>query len=203
MKNRFMKDYFNTIKKLDSYDYLKGYLIFYSSQTIDGIKPATVISLAKTGKNEYRTFQEYKEKIEVDLDIKTFVLKERESSATIIIYNEDSLKDSLFENNNKAFLKRFGYTKCVTLKDYLNVLKTRFNLSNLCPHEIGIFLGYPLNEIKTYINCPNKECIFYGYWKVYHDIDLAKVIFRKYDKIKYTMMAEFLNLIEKDLEIAV
>lgn len=57
----------------------------------------------------------------------------------------------------------------------------------MCPHEIGIFLGYPLIDVAIFANCPDKKCLSVGYWKVYSNIDEAKKIFNRYDMArKYT-----------------
>ncbi|KZL90569.1 hypothetical protein CLMAG_43410 [Clostridium magnum DSM 2767] len=73
------------------------------------------------------------------------------------------------------------------LEDALILLSKRFE--NLCPHEIGIFLGYPVDDVAFFIDCPNEKCKMVGYWKVYHDIEEAKNIFKKYDDIKNNIIS--------------
>ena len=52
------------------------------------------------------------------------------------------------------------------------------------PHEIGVFLGYPIEDVIGFIN--NKGCNFKccGYWKVYGDKEKAIKEFARYDKCR-------------------
>ncbi|MPN31536.1 hypothetical protein SDC9_179010 [bioreactor metagenome] len=54
----------------------------------------------------------------------------------------------------------------------------------VCPHELGIFLGFPLEDVKEFITNPYKECLLCGYWKVYHNKEKALKTFKYYDEAK-------------------
>ncbi|MCR5154354.1 MAG: DUF3793 family protein, partial [Lachnospiraceae bacterium] len=45
--------------------------------------------------------------------------------------------------------------------------------------EIGIFLGYPLEDVKGFIENKGKNYKTCGLWKVYKDENFAKGIFEK------------------------
>ena len=92
------------------------------------------------------------------------------------------LKEQLCKKEHIEFLSRFGYQNDWDYLQYLEFLKKRY--TNLCPHEIGVFLGYPIYDVMQFISCPNKECRFVGYWKVYENEEVAKEIFRSYDEAK-------------------
>ena len=42
------------------------------------------------------------------------------------------------------------------------------------PHEMGAFLGYPLSDVKGFIEHEGKDFLCSGYWKVYSDETGAK-----------------------------
>ena len=63
------------------------------------------------------------------------------------------------------------------------MLKNRYKEFN-CPHELGIFLGFPLNDVMDFMNCKNKKCLSCGYWLVYNNLQEAKETFSMYDKVK-------------------
>lgn len=69
------------------------------------------------------------------------------------------------------------------INNYVNTLKDRYEKYN-CPHELGVFLGYPLDDVRDFMEYNNKKCLGCGYWRVYNDITRAKEIFSKYDKVK-------------------
>ena len=50
------------------------------------------------------------------------------------------------------------------------------------PHEIGLFLGYPIDDVISFIENKGKNFKCCGCWKVYHDEDNAKKTFEKYKK---------------------
>jgi hypothetical protein len=82
------------------------------------------------------------------------------------------------------FLEIFGYRKEVSLEAKLEQLRERFNCICPCPHEIGIFLGIPLEDVKGFILKPETECLLNGYWRVYSNLESAKLEFKRYDLIK-------------------
>ena len=61
------------------------------------------------------------------------------------------------------------------------------------PHEIGAFLGYPVNDVRGFIQNEGKGCLMTGYWKVYENLAGAKMIFNKYDRAKDSAVNEFLT----------
>ena len=50
------------------------------------------------------------------------------------------------------------------------------------PHEVGLFLGYPPEDVEGFIENKARSCKLTGYWKVYSDEEKAKKIFAKYSK---------------------
>ena len=50
------------------------------------------------------------------------------------------------------------------------------------PHEIGLFLGYPVSDVVGFMKSPEEGVKYTGFWKVYGDIDHALKTFEKYRK---------------------
>ena len=61
-------------------------------------------------------------------------------------------------------------------------LVCRFRESSEFPHEVGLFLSYPPEDVKGFINhCAGGfKCA--GLWKVYGDEEKARSLFEKYRK---------------------
>lgn len=49
------------------------------------------------------------------------------------------------------------------------------------PHEIGLFLGYPPEDVDGFINRKNEYKVI-GFWKVYGDVETAQKTFTRYRK---------------------
>lgn len=52
------------------------------------------------------------------------------------------------------------------------------------PHEVGLLLGYPPEDVVGFIQNHGKNYLYSGYWKVYGNVDRAKRVFERYDKAK-------------------
>ncbi len=68
----------------------------------------------------------------------------------------------------------------------LNQLRENYNSE--CPDEIGVFLGYPLHDVKMFLNKNNTACKMARYWKAYTDIEKALATWDSYDKAQIETM---------------
>ena len=59
------------------------------------------------------------------------------------------------------------------------------------PHEIGAFLGYPLCDIKGFLNCQGKNYLHSGYWKVYANLEDTLAKFRQIDEARNQAIYEW------------
>ena len=73
-----------------------------------------------------------------------------------------------------------GYTS-FQLKDVLNTLRIHLSKEDF-PHEIGIFLGYPLEDVIGFIENKGKNPKCSGCWKVYCNPQEAEKMFCKIKK---------------------
>lgn len=100
--------------------------------------------------------------------------------ALIYLYRPKKLKSDIENETATKILQNFGY-------DYTNTNRCVFELVQRLksqsdfPHEIGLFLGYPPEDVYGFIKnkaCNHKLC---GYWKVYGDERKAQ---KTFDKLK-------------------
>ena len=61
------------------------------------------------------------------------------------------------------------------------------------PHEIGVILGYPIDDVLSFIENKGKNSIYSGYWKVYHNKNRALKEFEKFDKCRKEYITLFNN----------
>lgn len=108
-------------------------------------------------------------------------LKYSKNRALVYVYRPKSLEKDLNDTNARELLQQRGYVCGSAQKCVLQVVK-RLEASAEFPHEIGLFLGYPPEDVRGFIE--NKaacsKCI--GCWKVYGDEQKAKKLFSKYQK---------------------
>lgn len=61
-------------------------------------------------------------------------------------------------------------------------IKERIRQLEDFPHEIGLFLSYPIEDVLGFIENRGKNYILNGYWKVYGNEEEARKSFFKYRK---------------------
>lgn len=112
------------------------------------------------------------------------LLKYCDKCCLVYVYRPAKLQAKLESAQERAFLNRYGYGACETMDDYLSLLSRRIYRGNNFPHEIGLFLDYPLADVEGFIL--NKGCNYCcaGCWKAYSDEENARRRFALYDKCR-------------------
>ena len=79
------------------------------------------------------------------------------------------------------------------MEQLLRCLSRRLRQSEGFPHEIGVFLGYPLEDVIGFCRHKGEGCKLCGYWKVYGDVDHAKRCFAAFDCCRDAPYARLLS----------
>ncbi len=183
--------YMNKIEYFSDIDYIKAKIYYHIAPTLKGLKPSSIVTLTKDKRDLCNLWDLYKNQILLDCGLDYFELKRDDQSINVMVYNKSYLIRTIHNSNNLDFLFQYGYYKSMNLNEILNRLKQRF--VNVCPHEVGIFLGYPIEDVKDFIKHPKKPCLITGYWKVYNDLDYAEKKFKSFDKAKINVMMDIMN----------
>lgn len=101
------------------------------------------------------------------------------SAYLIYVYRENRLRDILLQSDVQAYLAQTGYPRG-TLRRQLDHLSRRLCTEREFPHEIGIFLGYPLEDVVGFVRHKGKNYTCKGYWKAYGDPEAARARFASY-----------------------
>lgn len=182
MSKEMAVEFFKIINSYDDFEYLLFVVISNCAPTLKKQKTASLINFTNNVRGLNVLWERYKYKVKRKLNINFFELKKNENSIVVLFYNDEMLESSIKDKRNIKFLKRFGYNDCVNVYECLCLLSRRYQ--SMCPHEIGVFLGYPIEDVIAFIDCPNVKCKLIGYWKVYYNEERAKAIFNNYDLIK-------------------
>ena len=118
------------------------------------------------------------------------VLREKEGRALLYLYRERDLESALRCLRIQAFLKECGY-RSFQLENVLAHLRERLAASEEFPHEIGIFLGYPLSDVIDFIRNDGQNCLCCGCWKVYSNECEALRDFARFRKCKEVYGRQF------------
>lgn len=103
--------------------------------------------------------------------------------ALVYAYRPERLSQDLAGECARAILKSHGYGA-----DLFSCLQRRLLLSGQFPHEIGLFLGYPAQDVAGFIEHGGANYKMTGYWKVYHDVEQAQCLFCAYKQCRERML---------------
>ena len=108
--------------------------------TFAGLKIASLVSLRK---GEEDVIQMLSRRF-AGKGFAFILLREDEERLLVYICHRARLTEYLFSPDVRAFLARFGY-RYASAEEALEQLKRR--MKGEFPHEIGVFLGYPLGDV--------------------------------------------------------
>lgn len=121
-----------------------------------------------------------------------YVTKEK---VVILLYRLQRLSVYLRKEEVRVFLADQGYT-AYQLEDILRVLRQRYQdyyrKQREFPHEMGLLLGYPLEDVRGFIRYKGRNCLYAGYWKVYDDAKGKRELFGMFELAR-EMLAELLQ----------
>lgn len=160
-------------------------------------KPSSLVCFQKKYiEDQERFFQTLKEESD-QFRCYYKVLYENGTAFYIIIYQSELLKKVLDQNSNNVILKENGYRKGAENFDYnLFHFQIRFqcfkeNKRVEFPHEVGIFLGYPIIDVEEFIKNKGENYMLCGCWKVYHNVEEAGRTFERFKKQRENAMELF------------
>lgn len=167
---------------------LEQTLVYHCAPALVGIKPSNLISCDLA---QYPDLDLHLEELNTRLNQQGIffrILCRCENRAMLLVYRRSVLERHLLEVENAAFLFQAGYP-VGSLEDTLSHLAQRLALEDF-PHESGIFLGYPLADVKGFLRHRGRNCKLCGYWKVYHDPESAQALFQRFDRCRAALCAQ-------------
>ncbi len=113
--------------------------------------------------------------------LKMLLLQKKHDRFLVMVYRPTMIAQYIQRRDVKQFLLELGYPSCVS-QEALSHLMVRLNNEKDFPHEVGIFLGYPFDDVCSFIR--NKGCngLCDGCWKVYSDVASAQKRFKQFKK---------------------
>lgn len=155
-------------------------LLFHCAPTLANVKIGNIFTVKYESVPSLHKLIKEKNHLFNSKGVYVHLLKVTEQSALIYVYRKNKLMETLEQAEIQEFLREFHYSR-FTLEDALCNLQEHL-LKDQFPHEIGVFLGYPLEDIKGFILHGGKNCHCTGCWKVYHNPEQAIKIFGQYKK---------------------
>ena len=155
-------------------------LIKQGAPTLAGLKTGNLFTCPYDTKEDFLAKVRIFNRILSPKGVRVIPLRYLNRRALVYIYRPKMLCRDLSANDNRDFLQSLGYS-FVNAQECIAQLVERLNRQAEFPHEIGLFLGYPNEDVQGFIR-DRKCCKCVGCWKVYGDEQRAKSLFVEYEQ---------------------
>lgn len=162
---------------------LEKHLVAHCSPTLAGLKSANIFNYSFTS---IKLLKQQLELCSANLrpkGVSIRVLRYSGKKALIYVYRSHQVQEELKRRGVFRFLSNYGY-ETDHLDICLQFLSMRISSHSEFPHEIGLFLGYPLDDVKGFIQHKGKNSRCEGCWKVYCNECETRRLFAQFEKCK-------------------
>ena len=156
-------------------------IIRYCSPTLAGIKTANMFNCTYYDLDTlFNTIRMLNRKLSTK-SLRIVPLRIGKSTALIYVYRPKKLAHDLQDELACPLLEKHGYECSMPSKCIIRLME-RLQDNVHFPHEIGLFLGYPPEDVQGFIDNKAQKCKYKGCWKVYGDEQKARILFARYKK---------------------
>ena len=123
-------------------------------------------------------------------------LLRQDEKTTFLLFRKLQLAMHLSDPDVQRILKANGYED-VSLGGILRTFQYRYQTymeqGEGFPHEMGLLLGYPVEDVEGFIEHKGKNYLYSGYWKVYEDVASKMKLFEDYENAKEELIVLLAN----------
>lgn len=159
----------------------EDYIIRHCAPTLAGIKTGSIFTCPYDSKDLLRNRLRQVNRRLRHKGLRVLPLRFSDKNALIYVYRPKRLCHDLNQTTATALLQRYGYNT-ESCQQCVVKLAQKLRQQGEFPHEIGLFLGYPPEDVRGFIDCNGccYKCV--GCWKVYGDEQAARKRFALYKK---------------------
>lgn len=158
---------------------LEDLMVEHCAPTLAGIKTGNLFCCPYASRAEVLTDIKRFEDLLRPKGIGVMALRFFGDRVLVYVYRTSELARDISRKEAWELLHKAGYP-CPRVDACLSMLVERLNADKDFPHEIGLFLGYPPEDVRGFIENRGDCCKCTGCWKVYGDERQAKQKFEAY-----------------------
>ena len=159
-------------------------LAYHCAPALAGLKPSNLVSLSREEFPDLEERLEEYRRLFAPRGVAFRTMCGCGRNVLLLVYRPAELERTLRAPLSAALLKKDGYGAGDDLGAMLDRLGRRLRAEGDFPHEIGLFLGYPPEDVAGFQRHRGRNCKLCGHWKVYSDVEGASRLFRKYDRCR-------------------
>lgn len=173
---------FQIVQKLNPKS-VETQLILQCAPLIAGLKASNLLKINSDNEKDV-------EKLFSGTCISCIRLVKSGGKSVLLLYRADMLMDHIAKKDSRQLLMSMGYEDI----DYLTLIlhvRSKYEAytdgDSDFPHELGLLLGYPCEDVKGYMEDKGRHALYTGYWQVYKDPAAKVRIFEAYEKAREKM----------------
>lgn len=162
-------------------DMIEELVIRHCSPTLAGLKTGNMFGCPCRDRREMKDAICRLNRMLVPKGLRVLPLQYTKDRVLLYLYRPSRLKADLSTAEAGELLRREGYA-CADCNQCIARLMCRLREEEEFPHEIGLFLGYPPEDVKGFMEHRACGCKCVGCWKVYGDAEAAQQLFHEYEQ---------------------
>lgn len=151
---------------------------------IGGLKVSNLLIIPSGVENHLKS-------ILMQTGISYFRLFRMKARTVYLAFRRYPLDAYLRQETVQEILIKEGYQR-LRLGNILNTFQKRYQNymegKGEFPHEMGVLLGYPVEDVKGFMKNEGKNFLYSGYWKVYDNMPEKVRLFQQFDWMKATLI---------------
>lgn len=172
-------------------------IIKHCSPTLAGMKTGSMFTCPYADKKDMCVKMKYWNSLLKEKGIRVIPLRYKDGTALIYLYRTSKLSEDLKDGTARQLLKERGYEISVPERCICKLMKRLVECDEF-PHEVGLFLGYPPEDVCGFIENGARNCKCVGCWKVYGDEQEARNTFELYEKCTAAYYEQLANGVSID-----
>lgn len=182
------REIFELVQEMDLKN-IEIQLALQCAPLITGLKASNLLIVSAENEKRVR-------KIIGKSGISYYKMLQTEKKVTFLLFRRKQLEEFLCRKEIRRFFQQEGYTvfrfgqilRTFQMR-YVTYMKERGDF----PHEMGLLLGYPLEDVRGFMENEGKYFLYAGYWKVYENMAEKLKLFRKFEVAKETLISLVYN----------
>jgi len=185
------------LAEVDEERRLDRFLRYTAGAVIAGVRPAALVRLSCPSLKAAGVWRSRGHEVCVALDVESFLLSDASSGPLILVYRSNSLSRIILRGPASRYLATRAYPVRAGVRACLEHLAFNMRSSKTFPHEVGVFLGYPLADVVLFSSGDRRCYDCRGYWRVYQRPERAMRTFALMDESRLLSCDASLRMVVK------
>lgn len=177
------QEIYEIVKGMDL-ENIETQLALQCAPLITGLKVSNLLIISKGN-------EEVVKRILNRTGISYYRLIQTRTKTTFLLFRRNELEEFLADENVRNVFMKAGY-KSLQIGKILRTFSLRYEAymqGDKCfPHEMGLLLGYPVEDVVGFVENNGKNFLYSGYWKVYENQKAKVKLFDKFKVAEETLI---------------